>query len=284
MAEAPTKFYPKQCVPRDAKLYETIGGRATQTVADFIFTKLPPLPPNSTIHDSACGQAFITGSAVKACPPASLPTLRIEATDIKPGMIFMASQDIKENNWPATSTIMDSTKLDFPDEKFTHSIMSFGLPIMPDPAVAAAEMYRTLKPGGIAVTAFWTQIPAGETIMKANQILRPANRPLAMVPKPGFKDPENLRRQLASGGFEIEKIKLEEFRSSMIVKDVKYFIEALWGSIGETADGWHKEDEDEWDHCVEVATKCLREHPGYVELEDGTVKIHLIAAVAIGTK
>jgi len=155
---------------------------------------------------------------------------------------------------------------------------------MPDPAVAAAEMYRTLKPGGIAVTAFWTQIPSGETIMNANQILRPLSRPLAMVPKPGFKDPDNLRRQLASGGFDIDKIVLEEFRSSMVVEDVRYFVEALWGTIGEPMGGWNSGDEEEWDRCIEVAERVLREHPGCEELGDGTVKIHLIAAVAIGVK
>lgn len=89
---------------------------------------------------------------------------------------------------------------------------------MPDPKVAASEMYQTLKLGAIAVTAFWKQIPQGETIMAAHRVLRPIERKLALEPKPGFKDPENLRRQLASGGFDMDNIKVERFVSLWLLR------------------------------------------------------------------
>lgn len=107
---------------------------------------------------------------------------------------------------------------------------------------------------------------------------------MALGRKPGFKDLENLRRQLASGGFDLDKIKREKFVSFMLVKDPKFFAEALWWSIKEAEDGWNQKDEVEWDHCIETVMKMLTEHPGYEKLEGGTVKIKFVAAVAIATK
>ncbi len=105
--------------------------------------------------------------------------------------------------WPTKAVIMDAQKLTFPDSTFSHSFLSFGLPIMPDPVAAASEMYRTLKPGGTAITAFWLQIPQGECAQETRRAVWGPDARLALEPHPQHKDRGYIRSLLVEGGIQI---------------------------------------------------------------------------------
>ncbi|OTA96851.1 hypothetical protein M434DRAFT_392535 [Hypoxylon sp. CO27-5] len=66
---------------------------------------------------------------------------------------------------------MDEQKLEFLDATFSHVFLSFGSPLIDDLVAAAKEMYRTLKPGGTAVTALWLNNPQGECAQDTHQAI-----------------------------------------------------------------------------------------------------------------
>jgi ubiquinone/menaquinone biosynthesis C-methylase UbiE len=46
---------------------------------------------------------------------------------------------------------MNARQLEFPDDAFTHSFTCFAIFAIGQPEIAAGELYRALKPGGLAV-------------------------------------------------------------------------------------------------------------------------------------
>ena len=47
--------------------------------------------------------------------------------------------------------VMNAKQLKFPDNSLTHSFMSFAISLIKEPQVAAREIYRNLRPEGVAV-------------------------------------------------------------------------------------------------------------------------------------
>jgi ubiquinone/menaquinone biosynthesis C-methylase UbiE len=69
-------------------------------------------------------------------------------------------EQLRKHDWAAQvqSEVMDAQELKYPDDKFTHSFTNFALMAIPDPAKAAKQIYRTLKPGGTAALTTWKQL------------------------------------------------------------------------------------------------------------------------------
>ncbi|KAK8028382.1 hypothetical protein PG991_005438 [Apiospora marii] len=133
---------------------------------------------------------------------------------------------------------------------FTHVFLSFGLPILDDPVRAAKEMYRTLRPGGTAVTAFWLQIPQGECAGETRRAVYGADARLAVEPKPQHKDRDYIRGLLVEGGFRFEDVQLHEKSAFLSVQSLDESALAIWSAIGVPPGGWTQNDEDTWDAAV----------------------------------
>lgn len=127
-------------------------------------------------------------------------TIKIYATDIAPPMVGIYNNVASAGNWASRAIVMDAQKLSFPDSTFSHVFLSFGLPIIEDPIASAREMCRTLKPGGIAITAFWLQILQGECAVNTRHAVWDSDARLAVQPKSGHKD-RDLNRGLIQRGF-----------------------------------------------------------------------------------
>ncbi|EMR70826.1 putative ubie ubiquinone menaquinone biosynthesis methyltransferase protein [Eutypa lata UCREL1] len=140
-------------------------------------------------------------------------TIKIYATDIAPPMVGIYNNVASAGNWASRAIVMDAQKLSFPDSTFSHVFLSFGLRIIEDPIASAREMCRTLKPGGIAITAFWLQILQGECAVNTRH---------ALYEKSAF----------------------------LPVKDFDGFALAVWSAIGQSLGGWTKEDEEKWNVAV----------------------------------
>lgn len=183
---------PKKAMPFSSKLFQIIGADETLAIARYTMTLLgsPAFPADAVIHDVACGLGPVTESILATGPPS---TIKIHATDIAPPMINVYNQTAEDKQWPCRAEIMDAQKIAFPDATFSHVFLSFGLPIMDDPVTAAREIYRTLKPGGTAVTAFWLHNPQGECGVKTCRAIRGPNAQLNIEPNPQHSDRGYLR-------------------------------------------------------------------------------------------
>lgn len=183
----PVSLVPKKAMPFSSKLFDIIGADETLAIARYMMTLLgsDAFPADAVIHDAACGLGPVTESILATAPP---PTIKIHATDIAPPMANVYNQSAEAKHWPCRAEIMDAQELAFPDATFSHVFLSFGLPIMGDPVAAAREMYRTLRPGGTAVTTFWLHNPQGECGVKTSRAIRGPDSRLNIEPNPQHSD------------------------------------------------------------------------------------------------
>ncbi|KAK8054952.1 Cytochrome P450 monooxygenase [Apiospora rasikravindrae] len=225
--------------------------------------------------------APVTEALLATSPPAGL---QIKATDIAAGMVQLYNATSAARKWPYTATAMDAQKLDFADKTFSHTFLSFGLPIIDDPVRAAKEMYRTLRPGGTAVTAFWLQIPQGECAQETRCAVYGPDARLAVQPKPEHKDRDYLRSLLVQGGFRFQDVQLHEKSAFLPVRSLDEFALAIWSALGVPPGGWTQHDEDTWDAAVAKYKELLQKRSGFRVDGQGNITLEAIAQVAIVRK
>ena len=145
-------------------------------------------------------------------------------------------------------------------------------------------LYRTLAPGGTAVTAFWLQIPQGECAQETRMAVYGPDAHLAVEPKPQHKDRDYIRSLLVQGGFQFAGVQLYEKSAFLPVKDIDEFARAIWTAIGQPPGGWSHEDEDKWDVAVSTYKTLLAKKPGYHVDENGNITLEAIAQICIVKK
>ncbi|KAF2690567.1 S-adenosyl-L-methionine-dependent methyltransferase [Lentithecium fluviatile CBS 122367] len=274
-------FTPKQAMSRDDRLFGIIGADETRNIAKHEISLLSPFPKGSIVHDGACGLGAVTESLLEVY---TSDTISIHATDLAPPMVNIYNMFAQAKAWPSQAKVMDCQKLEFPDSNFTHTFLSFGLPIISDPAAAAKEMYRTLKPGGTATTAFWLSIPHGESAGETRRQIWGPGATLAIEPHPRHKDPTFNPELLARGGFNLADVQLYEKVATLHVEDLDEFACAIWSAIGEPPGGWKQEDEDRWEEAIAMYKKVLSQKEGFHVNEDGSTTLEARAQIAIVQK
>lgn len=278
---APGAFVPKQAMTFDAKLFEIIGADETAKIAEHELTLIPPLPAEAVVHDSACGLGAVTQALVAS---KLADTVKIEATDVAQSMVGIYNTIAAGNKWPAQAKEMDVQKLTFADGTFSHSFLSFGLPILSDPVAAAKELHRTTKAGGTAITAFWLQIPQGECAGDTRRAVWGSDASLAVEPNPKHKDRDYIKSLLIEGGFAAGDIELHEKAVKLPVKDLDEFAGAIWTAIGQPPGGWTQNDEDKWDEAVAKYKELLPGKSGFSKDADGNITLEAIAQIAVAKK
>jgi SAM-dependent methyltransferase len=274
-------FTPQQAMPRDDRLFAIVGADETLRIAKHEVSLLPSFTEGTVIHDAACGLGPVTESILQISPPKSTV---IHATDFAPPMVAIYNMFAQKKGWNTEAKVMDCQKLGFPDAMFTHTFLSLGLPIMANPVAAAKEMYRTLQPGGTAVTAFWLRVPQGESAVETRRRIWGPNASLNIEPHPRHKDPTFNSELLAEAGFQASDIQLYEKSAVLPVKDLDEFACAIWSAIGEPPGGWTQEDEDRWDEAITEYKKVLSNKEGFHVDRDGNISLEAIAQIAIVRK
>lgn len=116
-------------------------------------TSSVPITESSKIFDNGAGSGMFTQVIQERYPEA-----QITAADISKGMI----QALEKNGWKNVSTLVaDATDLQaagLKDGSFTHSMGTFFLPFVPDPAKVIGEMQRVTQPGGIVAVSTWSRV------------------------------------------------------------------------------------------------------------------------------
>jgi len=157
--EAYSKFVPKQAITPTPELYDELVVDCMEKLATVSLAQTPGILSHAVIHDNGCG----TGAAIAAIMESvssSSTEISIKATDINDNALAIYQKSAIDKDWPADGIRMDSTSLSFSDDTFTHSIGNALLFVLPNDGIdALKEMYRTLKPGGIAIVNSWAYIP-----------------------------------------------------------------------------------------------------------------------------
>lgn len=133
----------------DASDYEEhLGPLIFEPAANALLSHLVTLPAN-TILELACGTGRVTKHLRINFPVAA----RLIATDINPGMLDIAQQQL--NDPSITFQLADAQQLPFTDQSFDLIVNQFGLMFLPDKQGGVHEAFRVLKPGGHFVFTTW---------------------------------------------------------------------------------------------------------------------------------
>ena len=285
------KFKPKQCPPPSPELLSYFMGGSTGRIAEHCVTLLQDVGPESIIHDNGCGtgevsQAII--SKLKATSSDSEHGITVHATDFIRPMIDLVASRAKAEAWTDVvdfrTSIADTQNMpSIPSNTFTHSITGFVLQSLPQPTLAAAEIYRTLKPGGVAIVTGWTDdMPVITTIVNAGKVMRGPDSKLHVHPPSENFTAAFFEEQLRKGGF--KEVTISQRETTSEPPNVKKWCETAWGLTGMPVTGWTVSDEERWDEAVDIVEKCLRANDMVSVEQDGSVKMRALAWIAVARK
>lgn len=123
--------------------------------------------------------------------------------------------------------VMDGQDLDLEDGIFDAGFSMFGLMFFPDRARGFAELHRVLRPGAKAAVSAWAALAENEWFVLFGDAVDAALPDRERPPPPSFvelADPERLRQEMASAGF--EQVEVHTVQGEMTIDGAR--------------DGWRK--------------------------------------------
>ena len=124
-------------------------------------------------------------------------------------MIELAKEDLAAAGVTEVDLrVMDAEHLDFPDARFDVVTAAFALFFLPDPARAAAEFRRVLRPGGVLGVSTWGD--EDERWAFEDDLLPTADSPRVRALQQPFSRPEEVTELLAAAAFANVEVHQEE--------------------------------------------------------------------------
>ena len=123
---------------------------------------------------------------------------RLTGIDVSATMIELAAADLRAAGIADVDLrVMDAEQLEFPDARFDVLTAAFALFFLPDPARAAAEFQRVLRPGGVVAASTWGE--EDERWNFADELLNSAGSPRLKALQQPFDRAEDLTESSAAG-------------------------------------------------------------------------------------
>ena len=148
----------------DGKAYERMMGRWSRVAGTTFLDWLDP-PKGQRWLDAGCGNGAFTEEIVARSAPAA-----VSAVDPSEGQIAYALTRPAAQH--AQFEIGDAQNLDFADNNFDVATMALVIAFLPDPARAAAELARVVRPGGSVATYMWDVEAGGTPISPVGSALK----------------------------------------------------------------------------------------------------------------
>ncbi|KAF2649409.1 S-adenosyl-L-methionine-dependent methyltransferase [Lophiostoma macrostomum CBS 122681] len=211
-------------------VYEHRIGHVCRAVSSHLPPLLKDFPTSGgVVLDNACGTGAASTTLLKHFPNAS-----IYAADIVPPMVssFKAiiSQNAELQNHVKEVRLEDAQSLTFADDMFDASITNFGIFFFPNPELGAAQIFRTLKPGGTAVVTAWKSFGFRPILWEVQDLIKPEN-PLTQLPlMEPWCDLALLESTLKAGGF--KTVELTVVKEGLWGKDKEDFTLVLLENLG----------------------------------------------------
>lgn len=131
----------------DPEGYERIMGRFSARLA-APFLRFTGHPPHERILDVGSGTGRMSFALAERGD--HIAVVGVDISDIY-------VQFARERNTDPRTTfeVADATSLPFRDNEFDRSVSQLVLQFLPEPALAAAEMVRVVRPGGVVAACVW---------------------------------------------------------------------------------------------------------------------------------
>jgi SAM-dependent methyltransferase len=216
--------------------------------------ELAQLGSESVVLDVAAGPGTLS---VLVAPKVK----RVHAVDFSPGMLEQLKHVLAErglNNVEAS--VGDGQALSFADASFDAAFSMFGLMFFPDRPRGFRELFRVLKPGGVAVVSSWAPVDESSLMSLMFGALRAAD-PSRPAPQKDFLSLEN------SELFELE-LKQAGFVEATVQPHAVEFppvpADELWDRMSRSSAPLvllrRRLGESSWNTQAEVARAYLREN------------------------
>jgi len=184
--------------------------------------ELAGLEPGDKVIDVACGpgtMSLLIQDRVKD----------IQAIDFSAGMLDCFNREIEERGIANITThLMDGQNLEFGDNEFDKAFSMFGLMFFPDRVQGFRELYRVLKPGGMAVVTSWAPISqsTGMSLMFGAMAVAFPKKPESNSQTTlNLEDPENFKREMTEAGF--SEVSIIPFDGYWHVDSVEGFFDSI---------------------------------------------------------
>ncbi|EHK18463.1 uncharacterized protein TRIVIDRAFT_194221 [Trichoderma virens Gv29-8] len=259
-SRASTAFWPKQIIPPTPENYKELAKDGAERLAAVSLQQIPAIPAGAVIHDNGCGYGSATAVIMASAAPEVSATYQITGTDISGGAVEVYCDRADSSGWPAKGLVMDSDKLKFQDEIFTHTIGNAMIFVGPrnNGIDAVKEMYRTLKPGGTLILNCFAYVPVLEPIREASRVTRTGAILPAWTSFEEWTDPAFIANIVEAGGFKKESIKVQQREMFVNIGDFDRHTELVWSMRGMPSTGWSREDEERWDEALEINCAILQ--------------------------
>ena len=210
------------------------------------------------------------------------PDLRRECSpdnDIRHQTVVDANETLK--NAVVDVQVMDGEDLRYDANTFDASVMNFGIFFFPNPAKGAAEAYRTLKPGGIAIFTLWKEFGFKQILWAVQERIKPAD-PLTELPlMEVWCDGNKIKSALQDGGFtDITMVPVEALMYGTGREDFEKVLIENFGAM--VAKNWTTEEKDQ---LRDVTTQVLDDSLDRFTVKDGdNIGVRMIAWAAVCKK
>lgn len=155
------------------------------------------IPPGLRVADIACGPGTLT-------TPLAERGADVAAIDFSARMLELLVREVTTAKLSGVSVHQaDGQALPFEDGQFDAAFSLFGLMFFPDRAKGHAEMFRTLRPTGIACVSSWSKLadsPLFDVMAQALQSLDPA-RAAPEYDINSLENPDVLKSEMFAAGF-----------------------------------------------------------------------------------
>lgn len=203
--------------------YEPYVGRWSRLVAPEFLAWLA-VPPGKRWLDVGCGTGALSQTIISSAQPGG-----VAGVDPSEGFLAFARTRVPQ----AEFRVGDAQALTFEDGSFDAAVSGLVLNFVPDPAKAAAEMRRVVRPGGTAAAYVWDY--AGEMqLMRrfwaAAVALDPAASALDESIRFSLCQPDALRALWTSAG--LQNIEVRSIDVPTVFKDFDDYWSPFLGGQG----------------------------------------------------
>lgn len=165
---------------------------------------LSEVDPTSKVIDVACGTGILTCML-------SNQVKEVHALDFSLDMLSeLKRRLVKRELFNVEAIQGDGQNLPFKDNQYDRAFSLFGLMFFPDRAKGFSELYRVLKPNGVAIVSSWAPLDKS-TLMQATGEAITAVLPDAPSPRANSKSLENadlFKAEMIEAGF--QSVHIEE--------------------------------------------------------------------------
>lgn len=187
---------------RAAPTYDRVGEAYHSYFAERLVDLAAPAADDRLL-DVACGRGAVLAAA------AARGVSRLAGVDVSPSMIELARNDLRAAGVTEVDLrVMDAEDLDFADAGFDVLTAAFVLFFLPDPARAAAEFSRVLRPGGVLAVSTWGD--EDERWSFEGDLFPSSDAPRTRALQQPFSRPDDVTDLLSTAGFTDLRVHHEE--------------------------------------------------------------------------